>query len=368
MPGAMDLGKRAERWIKRGLFGLLLGRRGADGGAVDLARVRRVLVVRANFRMGNLLLVTPALATLRRALPEARIDVIAPRGYADLLAHSPDVDECIAVDRRTLTVPWSFLRLVRRLRAARYDLALDGGRGSSFLGAFLVGVSGSARRVAAAGSRYEALFDVLVPVDAKLKHKVDLLLAVLEGLGIEIATRTPTITLTADERAEAAARWQTLGVPSDRPAIAVNIGARGRKRWPVERVAELVSCLQAESDRPVVLIAGPEDDERLREMRPYLPPGVAVAPRMGIRPFAAFLSRAAVLVTQDTGPLHLAAAVGVPTVALLVAPRSAMFKPRGSHDRSVYTGPTPRVPKVLEAVRAVLDGPRTESGAPAPSL
>ena len=53
----MDLGKRIERRLKRGLFGLLLGRRGADGGTVDLARVRRVLVVRANFRMGNLLLV-----------------------------------------------------------------------------------------------------------------------------------------------------------------------------------------------------------------------------------------------------------------------------------------------------------------------
>ena len=131
MPGAMDLAKRAERSIKRGLFGLLLGRRAADDGTVDLARVRRVLVVRANFRMGNLLLVTPALAALRRALPRARIDVIAPRACADLLAHSPDVDECIAVDRRTLTAPWSLYRLVRRLRAARYDLALDGGRGSS---------------------------------------------------------------------------------------------------------------------------------------------------------------------------------------------------------------------------------------------
>jgi heptosyltransferase-3 len=351
----MDLGKRTERSLKRAVFGLLLGRRGADGGAVDLAGVRRVLVVRANFRMGNLLLVTPALAALRRALPQARIDVVAPRAYVDLLAHSPDVDGRIGVDRRMLTAPWSLLRLARRLRAQRYDLALDGGRGSSFLGAFLVGVSGSARRVAAAGSRYEALFDTLVPVDPTITHKVDRLLVMLEGIGIRSETRSPSVVVTADEREEAAARWRTLGVAPERAAIAVNVGARGAKRWPVDRVAELVRSLRAEHDRPVVLIVGPEDEERLVEMRPHLPSGVAVAPRMAIRPFAAFLAQAAVLVTQDTGPLHLAAAVGVPTVALLVARRSATFAPRGSRDRAVYTGSAAPVPKVLEAVRAVLE-------------
>jgi heptosyltransferase-3 len=350
----MDLGKRVERLIKRAVFGLLFGRGGENGSAVDLARVQRVLVVRANFRMGNLLLVTPALAALRRALPEARIDVIASRAYVDLLSHSPDVDGRIGVDRRMLMAPWSLVRLVRRLRRQHYDLALDGGRGSSFLGAFLVGVSGSRQRVAAAGSRYEAMFDVLVHIDPASKHKVDLLLAVLEALGIETPMRSLSVTLTPDECGEAAARWRALGVPAEKPAIAVNVGARGSKRWPVDRVVELVCALRAEHDRQVVLLAGPEDEERLREMRPRLPSGVEVAPRMAIRAFAAFISQAAVLVTQDTGPMHLAAAVGVPTVALLVAPRSAVFAPRGLRNRAVFTGRAARVPDVLAAVRDLL--------------
>ena len=180
----MDLGKRTERWLKRGLFGLLLGRGREIGGSVDLAEVRRVLVVRANFRMGNLLLMTPALAALRRALPQARIDVVAGRGYLDLLEHSPDVDGRIGIDRRMLMAPWSLLSLVRRLRRQHYDLAFDGGRGSSFLGAFLVGVSGSRQRVAAADSRYDALFDVHVSLDPESVHKVDLLLAVLAGVSM----------------------------------------------------------------------------------------------------------------------------------------------------------------------------------------
>lgn len=349
----MSFGKRAERSFKRAVFGLLLGRRGRDGRAVDLAGVRKILVVRANFRMGNLLLVTPALAALRRALPQARIDVLTARTYGGLLEHSPDVDGRIGIDRRMLMAPWSLARLVRHLRRQRYDLALDGGRGSSFLGAFLVSVSGSGRRVAAAGSRYEAFFDVLVDMDRDRKHKVDLLLAMLEALGIEAPARTPSVTLTAEERAAAATCWRALRVAPEKPAIAVNVGARGPKGWPVDRILELVGALRGEHDRPVVLVAGPEDEERLRELRAGLPGGVVVAPRMAIRPFAAFLSKAAVLVTHDTGPMHLAAAVGVPTVALLVAPRSVMFAPRGLHHRSVYAG-CARPEAVLQAVRDVL--------------
>jgi len=197
-------------------------------------------------------------------------------------------------------------------------------------------------------------------VDKASKHKVDLLLAVLESLGIESPTRALSVTVTVDERDEARARWRALGVTPEKPAIAVNIGARGSKRWPVDRVLDLVRGLQAEHDRPVVLLAGPEDEERLREMRPHLPDGVVVAPRLAIRAFAAFLSQAAVLVTQDTGPMHLAAAVGVPIVALLVAPRSAVFMPRGLSDRAVFTGRAPRVPVVLDAVRSVLEQPRAE--------
>lgn len=347
----MDFRKRVERALKRTLFGGILGAKdgGAVRGSVDTGAVRRVLLVRANFRMGNLLLVTPALAALRHAMPRARIDVLGPRGYVDLLAHSPDVDGCIGIDRRSLSRPLALVRLVRQLRRGRYDLALDGGRGSSFLGAFLVRASGSPLRVAVHGARYQRLFNVHVQ-RRKATHKVDLLLALLEEIGVPATTREVRVALTAAEHDLAAARWQALGLPAAAPVVAINVGARGAKRWPSERVVELVRALRAREEVPILLIAGPEDEARLGEILPQLAADVTVAPRLPVREFAALLSRCAVLVTGDTGPMHLAAAVGVPIVGLFVSPRSAYFAPRGSRHRALFVGREPRAAEVLAAV------------------
>ena len=156
----LELGIRLERWLKQRVFGLLLG--GSSGhtiapASVDLSRCRRVLLVRVNFRMGNLLLITPAIAALRQALPDARIDVLCYDAYAALLAHDPDVDHTLGLRRRMLFNPWTFARLVRTLRRTQYDLVLEGARGGSFLGAFVAAMSGgrdraAARRTPAAGS------------------------------------------------------------------------------------------------------------------------------------------------------------------------------------------------------------------------
>lgn len=350
----MDVGKRAERWLKRRLFGLLLGRGAAASSAVDLASVRRVLVVRANFRMGNLLLVTPALAALRRALPAASIDVVGPAPFLPLLAHGWDLDHLLPLSRGTLANPLRLLRLVRHLRRRRYDLALDGGRGSSFLGALLVGASGARWRVASAGARYAAVYDVRVPAPPGTTHKVDLLLAMLAGLGIEPASRALSVTLTEAERRAAERRWRTVGIATGERPIVVNVGARGAKRWSVERLVELVRALVARHSVPIVLLAGPEERALLRTLRPRLPAGMPVAPAMTVRELAAFLSGCAVVVTPDTGPMHLAAAVGVPTVALLAAPRSAQFAPRGRIHRAVLATSALPVSAVLEAVTAAL--------------
>lgn len=355
----MDVGKRIERRLKRAIFGTIFSRMASsparstiDPADVDLATVCRVLVVRPNFRMGNLLLLTPALAALRQRLPGARIDVVGTGDYLSLLAHSPDIDGLIQVNRHSFA-PRALLRLTRYLRESRYDLAIDGARGSSFLGACVVGLSRSRYRVGSADGRYRRCFNVAVDVRHGPLHKVDLLLGLLDGIGIPPATREMKVVLTPAEQRDAAARWADLGLAGRRHTVGINLGARGEKRLPIAELVTLARELHAADDLAVVFFAGPEDAEIMHAIRSAMPEAV-VAPPLPVRAFAGLLACCTVVVTADTGPMHLAAAVGTPTVTLMVDPRSAYFRPLGARHRVVARSGHDDVADVLGAVRELV--------------
>ena len=360
----MDLGKRIERWLKRRIFGLVAGRAPAQPGsaAVDLGSVHRVLLVRANVRLGNLLLITPAIAALRQALPHARIDVLCDAAYGCLLAADPAVNEVVPIDRRTMRSPIAFARLVRRLRSTRYDLAIECARGGSFLGAVLTSLSGGRLRVGSAEGRYGRFFNVQVP-RGRRTHKVDLLLDLLAGIGVAPAGSDLRMVLTDEERAEAARRWESWGVPPGQPVIGVNLGGRGRKQWPIERFLDLTRRLALIAGAHVALFGGPEE----RALQEYiagtgLPDHTVVVPLVPVREFAALLAGCTVVVTADTGPMHLAAAVHTPTVVIARTAASANYAPRADRHRVVFAADESSVERVLLAVADAL-GQRATSPA-----
>jgi heptosyltransferase III len=351
-----DLGKRIERRLKRAIFGWMAGT--AAPGAIDPSRIqldeiRRVLVVRPNFRMGNLLLLTPGLAALRRRLPRARIDVLSGGRYLGLLAGNPDVDGLIRVDRNTFT-PRALRRLSSCLHAAVYDLAIDGARGGSFLGAAIIGLSHSRYRVGSSDGRYRRFFNVLVPSRAGSVHKVDLFLRLLEDIGVPPVSRSTKVVLTEEEMREAEALWSSLGIAGGRRTVGINLGARGKKRVDAECMVAIARGLHADGVA-TVLFAGPEDAGTLAELRVRMPIGSRVAPPQPIRRFAALLARCDVVVTGDTGPMHLAAAVGTPTVTLVVDPRSTVYLPLGGRHRALVGGDRVTVSHALAAVRELGD-------------
>ena len=370
----LELGIRLERWLKQRVFGLLLGGRSGHAlapASVDLSRCRRVLLVRVNFRMGNLLLITPAIAALRQALPDARIDVLCYDAYAALLAHDPGVDHTLGLHRRMLLNPFTFARLVRTLRRTQYDLVIEGARGGSFLGAFLAAMSGGRHRMAAAGSRYQGFFNVRVPRRPYVEHKVNLLLALLEDVGIPPATRATKVVLTDTERGDAAARWRDLGLAGGGPVIGIIVGARRGKQWPPGQLVELLRRLQLLPNLAVVLFAGPEERKEAIRLRRDLAGTAVVAPQLGIRDFAAMLSRCTLVVTGDTGPMHLAAAVGTPTVAVFRTTNAQSYAPRGPLHRAIQTSAEEAIGRVVAAVEDILaqgvgDGPDPGAVPPGP--
>lgn len=347
-------GKRFERLVRRVVFSPLTG--SATGGEpLDLAQVRRVLLVRANFRLGNLVLALPALPALRAALPDARIDVACGRGFASLLDGHPDVTEVLPIDRQGLMHPLRLWRLVRRLRAARYDLVVDGGRGSSFLGAMLTRWSRARWRAASAGCRYEGCFNVFAPRTSR-PHKLDMLVDMLNGLGIPPVDTTPRLHLRADERARASARLREWGVADGRPLVGISMAGRSEKGFPETQVAELANRLVGDGDA-VVVFPGPEEQDRVPALRARLGEGVVVAPLLPIRDFAATVAACDALVTADSGPMHVAAAVGTRVVTAVRSLTAPYFIPRGPRHRSVLHDPDRPIAALAEAVAEVLAAP-----------
>src|SRR5262245_31080136 len=217
--------------------------------------------------------------------------------------------------------------------------------------------SGGRYRVAHAGARYAVAFNVHVHKQTDFEHKVELILDLLQGLGIPAVTRQAVLTLSDADNAGASASWRQLGLPESTPVVGVHVGGRGRKRWPLERFLELVQLVTAGLRVPVLLFAGPEERQHIAQIFDRIPADAVVAPSLGARDFAALVARCAVFVCGDSGPMHLAAAVGVPTVAIFSTQQSRHYRPRGPGHVSLYDerGVDPE-PVMAAVAKALADG------------
>jgi ADP-heptose:LPS heptosyltransferase len=288
------------------------------------------LVVLVNFRLGNTLLATPAVRSLTESVSGETIDFLGgPSAPAFLRGFG--LHEVIGVERRDLFVPHRLFGLVRRLRKARYDLAIHLGGGSSSLGALLARLSGAPERIGAAGAR-NFFFTTALRVD-RHPHKVDQMLAFVRALGIE-AGGERALVLAPEER-ERAAAFVRERCGASHP-IAIFVGARGHKgkSWSLAGLAAIAARVRAWG-LPVVVVLGPEEEQSLVAIRNALGDAAYVY-GLGLREVAALLSNCAAVVTPDAGPMHLAIAAGAPTIALFRKPNHTRWGPRPPRGEVVF--------------------------------
>jgi heptosyltransferase-3 len=308
--------------------------------------VRRILLVRPNFRLGNALITSPLVMALRTRFPAARLDYLGGEGTLVVLDHLP-VDECIVMSRGFVLRPWRFVALFLELRRRRYDLAIEGAMGS-FSGGLYVWLSGARHRLGVP-RRNERLLDVRLP-PTPVAHAYDGPRAFAAHLGVACADRPVWVTSDAERRA-AGQLLARLGLAAPdglpRPFAALFVGGHGAKRWPTAHWADLARQLAADGVAPV-LFAGPEEAGAVERLRALAGAGVIVVEPQPLRTFAAVLGAATLVVTPDSGPMHLAAAVGTPVVAVLASPGSTFFAPRGPGDVALLE---PAIADVLAALR-----------------
>ncbi len=277
----------------------------------------RILIVAVNW-LGDLIFLTPAIRAIRRQYPRAYLACLTPPRGVDLLKGNPHLDAVIPLSsRRGLFGLISLWPLARRLETERFDTAFLFHR--SFSRTVLAWAAGIRSRIGyRTWKRGWLLTQAVDPPPQDSVHKAAGFLLLLEKVGIATDGLRYEVGLLPED-AQAAERllkeWQIT--PADR-WVALHPGANWHlKRWPLHRFAELADCLQTRYRTRVLLIGDQGDLPLVQAMvkRMKTPPLVATG-KTTFRQLGALLRRAALLISNDSGPLHLGQAVGTPTVAL----------------------------------------------------
>lgn len=300
-------------WI-RALTGVLARR--APAGAPDWRR-SRVLFLRHD-RIGDMILSTGLLRAIAAGHPGIAIDVLASPANAPVLAHDASVANVITFRRGGVM---AYPRVVRALRATRYDAVIDCMvTAPSLTTLLLMWASGARHRVGVAG-RNDAAYTLLVPPLPPQTHMVERLGSLAGALGVTPAPAAiaPVITLSDEERIAGESEWAGLpaGVaPGVRLLVNVSAG-RGHRFWPDERFVAAVQ--QAGAGAPalnVLVIAAPDERDRAHAVATALGGRAVATPT--VRAAFALVATADLVLTPDTSIAHAASALGRPCVAMYV--------------------------------------------------
>ncbi len=285
-------------------------------GSEPSTRYRRILISRMKF-IGDVVLTTPAIRSVRMSCPGATIVYLGEKEAVSLLRLNPCLDEIIPFDfaRPTLLEQ---TRVIRELRRRRFDLAIDlFGNPRSTLLCF---ASGAPVRVGPARKGRGRLFTIRVSDDGLPKTAIEFHHQSLRAAGIEPASWKTELFLSDEERQAAAELLRGAvpgGVDAGAPLVGIHAGATWpAKRWPAERFAALADLLAQELGARVLLTVGPKDAETVNAVRASATSAPAVLPVLPVRSLAAVLSWCSAFVSNDAGPMHIAAALDVPTIGI----------------------------------------------------
>src|SRR5215207_529136 len=299
---------------------------------------RNILVIDFG-QLGDVVLSLPALGAVRRRFAGARISVAVGRAAGAVLELAGVADEVLPVDRVGLRDgPKVLSGVPQRLYARRPGRSLD----------------------------YLSNFRPQAPVEDRKKHAIDRYLDVLKPLGVGEVSRVPRLPVRAeDDRAVDEILRKMKAPVTDAPLVGMFPGAgHASRRWPVERFAELAWMLERNDAVRVVLFAGPEERSLVKSARGAFPASTVVLDRLSVPQLAAAAARLSVFVSNDTGPMHVAAAVGTPVVILMQHhPMSDCYVPPGERHRVVHARAIEEITpeQAYEAARAALNTERAAS-------
>ncbi len=328
----------------------------ADIAAEDISKI---LLVRQDTRLGNLVLMTPMIRALKEVFPDCSIDILISSGMEDIFDGNPAVDDLVIFDKDAAKIlPWRYLGLISDLKREKYDIAIDVSNGHhySFNNVMLTALSGA--RYSLGYDREDAgafLGTVMPPLPPDNTHFADALTGLVNVLspvsgeyGLELK-----VAETAREQAEKILDENGISVLDS--FCIIHPGGRGRKQWGAEHFTELIERLFVETGFPVLVIGGPGEDDIIEMMKKSSNVPFAIVQDISIAEMMALIERCDLFVSNDTGPMHIATALGRCTVAVFTSSNYRVYGPRGNNTRIVTSSTgKPAVDDVLMAIHDLI--------------
>ena len=304
---------------------------------------RNILVIDFG-QLGDVVLSLPALRAVREKFPHARITVMVGKPAGEVVRLAGYANEVIDVDRVSLRDGNKFVsiarifKLVGKVRQEKFDFVIDlNSLSETNLLGFLSGAS--QRLYARRPGRSLDFLSNYAPrpqKEDKQKHIIDRYFDVLQPLGISGKSRAPFLKTSPrnDFAVEALLKKQKAHTGSLLVGLFPGAGHACR-RWPIERFAELADFLVRNDRVKIIVFAGPEERSMIPQMRTIFPASTIFMDRLTIPQLASAQARLTLLVSNDTGPMHIAAAVGTSVVVMLDCPKPHGFVPVGDQHRII---------------------------------
>lgn len=281
---------------------------------IQLKGNEKILIVRTD-RIGDLILSTPVAEALKQKFPQAQIDFLVAPYTAPILKNNPFINGIVLDDNRNVK---SFLKLRKIIKEKKYDLAIVLHPTLRLAG--LLKATGIPYRIGTGYRGYSFLFNLKHFQHRKTveKHELEYNLDMLKVLGLEPQKILPKLYLSPNEKNEADIFLKKMGINSEDITVLIHPGSGGNTlNWPVEKFGELADRLM-ESYSVKVLVSGRVDEKILAEkMKSKMKHSfLDLTGKTDLRLLSSIIEKSDLVICNSTGPMHIAASLGIPTVAL----------------------------------------------------
>ncbi|MFQ5900904.1 MAG: glycosyltransferase family 9 protein [Thermodesulfobacteriota bacterium] len=277
--------------------------------ALPKKEIKSILFLRHD-RIGDMVVSTAALKALRKTFPDARITVLASDRNHEVIENSPNVDEIVVYK--------GFYWFVKEMRARRIDLTIDPFYTYELKQAFISHLSGARYRIGFEEAGREIFFNLKGPGIYPAKQFVDHMLELIACLGGDVKGYKPELFLTEEEGQWASRFLSEKGIDSDGVTVAIHPGGYYEtQRWPAERFGFAAKRLVDELKANVIVIGGGQGEVAVvNSIKEICGDHVSIISDISIRQLIAILGKCDLFLGNNSGPLHIAAALGLPTVSI----------------------------------------------------